>query len=217
MTHETMTVHKALAELKTIDSRIDKAIMEGTYVLANKHSNEKINGISVADFKERMRASHQKVTDLINRRNAIKRAVVLSNAQTKIKVGNEEYTVAEAIDAKNHGMEFKTNYARVLSSQNMNAQDVMNRNSGEALERKAEQHVLAVIQAQPKDSKMSADSDAMKALRKAYIENNAYDLIDPLNVTKLIADMIDEVNEFNTEIDAALSCSNALTVIEIEY
>lgn len=217
MTKETMTIHRALTELKTIDSRINKAITEGTYVIANKHSNEKISGISIADFKDRMRASHQKVNDLINRRNAIKRAVVLSNAQTKIKVGNEEMTVAEAIDYKNHGMEFKTNYVRVLSSQNMNAQDVMNRNSGEALERKAEQHVLAVIQAQPKDSKMSADSDAMKALRKAYIENNAYDLIDPLNVTKLIADMIDEVNEFNTEIDAALSCSNALTVIEIEY
>ena len=217
MTTETMTVHKALAELKTIDSRINKAIMEGTYVVANKHSNEKISGISVADFKDRMKASHQKVTDLINRRNAIKRAVVLSNAQTMIKVGNDEYTVAEAIDMKNHGMEFKTNYARVLSSQNMNAQGIMNRNSGDELERKAEQHVLAVIQAQPKDSKMSADSDAMKALRKAYIENNAYDLVDPLNVTKLISDIIDEVNEFNTEIDAALSVSNALTVITIEY
>ena len=217
MTTEQMTVHKALAELKTIDSRINKAIMEGTYVVANKHSNEKINGISINDFKDRMRAAHQKVTDLINRRNAIKRAVVLSNAQTMIKIGNEGYTVAEAIDMKNHGMEFITNYVRVMSTQSMSAQNTMNRNSGEELERKAEQHVLAVIQAQPKDSKMSADSDAMKALRKAYIENNAYDLIDPLNVTQLIADMMDEVNEFNTEIDAALSVSNALTVITVEY
>ena len=105
MTTEKMTVHKALAELKVIDSRISKAINEGAYVVANKHSNEKIHGKTINDFKEYMKSCHNKVTDLINRRNAIKRAVVLSNATTKIKVGNDEYTVAEAIEMKNHGME----------------------------------------------------------------------------------------------------------------
>ena len=217
MTNEKMTVHKALAELKVIDDRISKAIGSGVYVVANKHSNEKIQGKTINDFKDHMRACHNKVTDLINRRNAIKRAVVLSNAITKIKVGNEEYTVAEAIEMKNHGMLFKSAYMRIIANQNASAQSEINRNSGDAIEKRAEQYVLSVIQAQPKDSKMSVDSDAMKALRKTYIENNTYDLIDPLDVTKLIDDMSKEIDEFNTEVDAALSVSNALTVIEIEY
>lgn len=217
MTTEKMTVHKALAELKVIDDRIDKAISEGVYVIANKHSNEKIQGMTIEQFKEKMKASHQKVTDLINRRNALKRAVVLSNATTKIKVGNDEYTVAEAIEMKNHGMEFKTNYMRMIASQNLSAQADINRNSGEAIEKRAEQYVLSVIQAQPKDAKMAIDSDAMQALRKDYIKNNTYDLIDPLKVNDIIEKMADEINEFNTEIDAALSVSNALTVIEFEY
>ncbi len=217
MTNEKMTVHKALAELKVIDARINKAINEGTYVISNKHSNEKIHGKTINDFKDHMKACHNKVTDLINRRNAIKRAVVLSNATTKIKVGNDEYTVAEAIEMKNHGMEFKTHYLRTIVNQNYSAQSEINRNSGDAIEKRAEQYVLSVISAQPKDSKMSVDSDAMKALRKTYIENNTYDLIDPLNVNKLIEDMTKEIEEFNTEVDAALSVSNALTVIEIEY
>lgn len=217
MTKEQMTIHKALAELKVIDSRIDKAINSGTYVCANKHSNEKIQGVTVNDYKERMRSAHQKVTDLIARRNAIKRAVVLSNAVTKIKVGDQEYTVAEAIEMKNHGMDFKYRYANVLNFQNNLANSEINKNSGEAIEKRAEQYVLAVIQAQPKDAKMAVDSDAMQALRKDYIKNNTYDLIDPLNVTKLIEQLSAEVDEFTTEIDAALSCSNALTVIEIEY
>ena len=217
MTNEKMTIHKALAELKVIDSRINKAISDGTYIIANKHSNEKINGMPINEFKTAMKASHDKVMDLINRRNAIKRAVVLSNATTKIKVGNTEYTVAEAIEMKNHGMEFKTTYMRFMAHQNMNAQSELNRNSGEAIEKRAEQYVLSVIQAQPKDAKMSVDSEAMKALRKDYINNNTYDLIDPLNVNKLIEELTDEINEFNTEVDAALSVSNALTVIEIEY
>ena len=84
MTKEQMTVHKALAELKVMDSRIAKSIQEGSYVVANKHSNEKIKGMTIADYKEYMKASHNKVTDLINRRNAIKRAVVLSNATTMV-------------------------------------------------------------------------------------------------------------------------------------
>lgn len=217
MTTEKMTIHKALAELKVIDSRIDKAINSGTYVCANKHSNKKIQGVTVDEYKERMKAAHQKVTDLIARRNAIKRAVVLSNAVTKVKVGDKEYTVAEAIEMKNHGMEFKSRYVHALNVQNGLANSEINKNSGEAIEKKAEQYVLAVIAAQPKDAKMAANSDSMQAMRKDYIENNTYDLLDPLNVTNLIEQLSAEVDEFNTEIDAALSVSNALTVIEIEY
>ena len=216
-TVEKMTVHKALAELKTMDDRIMKSIRDNTYVLAVKHSAEKINGMTVANFKEKMRSGYQKATDLIARRDAMKRAVVLSNATTKVKVGENEYTVAEAIEMKNHGMEFRSALLRQINSAYTTAQNELNRNSGETLEKKAEQYVLAVIAAQPKDSKMSVDSDAMKALRKTYIENNTYDLVDPLDVAKIMEALDAEINEFNAEVDAALSVSNALTVIEFEY
>lgn len=216
-THEKMTIHKALAELKVIDNRINTAIHEGYYVVANKHSNEKIQGMTIAEFRDRMKASHNKVMDLINRRNAMKRAVVMSNAITKIVVGDNEYTVAEAIEMKNHGMEFKDTYLRKLAYQNVAAINEINNNSGDAIEKRAEQYVLSVIQAQPKDAKMTIDSEAMQALRNDYIKNNIYDLIDPLNVNNLIQNLTDEINEFNTEIDAALSCSNATTIIEFEY
>lgn len=217
MTKEAMTIHKALAELKVIDNRINRAICDGSYVIANKHSNEKIGGTPINVYKERMKADYQKVDDLIKRRNAIKRAVVLSNATTKVKVGDVEYTVAEAIEMKNHGMEFVDDFAKVIASQYARAKAEIDKNSGDAIEKRAEQYVLSVIQAQPKDSKMTVDSDAMKALRKTYIENNTYDMIDPLGVDDIIERMTNEVNEFNTEIDAALSVSNALTVIEFEY
>lgn len=217
MTTEKMTIHKALAELKTMDARIAKAIHETPYVLAVKHSAEKINGMTVDNFKDKMRSGYQKATNLIARRDAMKRAVVLSNATTKVKIGDNEYTVAEAIEMKNHGMEFKSDLLRQMNSAYTAAQNELVRNGGEALEKKAEQYVLAVIAAQPKDSKMSVDSDAMKTLRQTYIDNNTYDLVDPMNITKVIEKLDAEINEFNAEVDAALSCSNALTVIEFEY
>lgn len=217
MTQEKMTIHKALAELKTMDDRINKAIRETTYVLAVKHSAEKINGMTVASFKDKMRSGYQKVTDLIKRRDAMKRAVVLSNATTKVKIGDNEYTVAEAIEMKNHGMEFRSMLLRQMNSAYVSAQNDLTRNGGEALEKKAEQYVLAVIAAQPKDSKMSVDSDAMKTLRQTYIENNTYDLVDPMDIANVMDTLDAEINEFNAEVDAALSCSNALTIIEFEY
>lgn len=217
MNAEKMTVHKALAELKTMDARIENAIRSTTFVLAVKHSAEKINGVKVNDFKDKMRSGYQKVADLIKRRDAMKRAVVLSNAVTKVKIGDKEMTIAEAIEAKNHGMEFKNELLNAMSRAYTQAQSELTRNGGEALEKKAEQYVLAVIAAQPKDSKMSVDSDAMKALRQTYIENNTYDLLDPLDIAKAMETLDEEINEFNAEVDAALSVSNALTVIEFEY
>lgn len=217
MTKENMTVHKALAELKIIDDRINKAITSGTYVVANKHSNQKIHGMTIDEFRTQMKADFQKVSDLIARRNAIKRAVVSSNAVTKVKVGDTEYTVAEAIEMKNHGMEFKDYFMRAISSQYVRAKNEFDLNSGDPLEKRAEQYVLSVIQAQPKDSKMAVDSDAMKNLRTQYIKDNQYDIIDPIGVKDVIDGLDTEVSEFLTEVDAALSVSNAITVLDIEY
>ena len=217
MTTEKMTIHKALSELKTIDDRIIKAIRSNTYVLAVKHSAEKINGVKVDTFKENMKSGYQKVTDLIARRDAMKRAVVLSNATTEVQIGDKTMTVAEAIEAKNHGMEFKKTLLQSLYTAYGSAQNEFNKNNDEALEKKAEQYILAVIAAQPKDAKMGVDSEAMKTMRKNYIENNKYDMLDPLGVAKIIEALDAEINEFNTEVDAALSVSNALTVIEFSY
>lgn len=217
MTKEQMTIHKALSELKIIDDRITKAIYAGTYVLANKHSNNKIHGMTVDEFKNDMKADFQKVSDLIARRNAIKRAVVASNAVTKVKIGGKEMTVATAIESKNHGMELKEVFKSYLERQYTAAKQELDKNSGDLLEKRAENYVLSVIQAQPKDSKMTVDSDVMKNLRAQYIKDNAYDIIDPIDVKNVIEDLDNEISSFMTEVDAALSVSNALTVIDIEY
>lgn len=217
MTQEKMSIHQALAELKVMESRIMNAMSDTRYVLAVKHSAEKIGGVTIPDFKDQMKSGLQKVQSLMARRDAMKRAVVLSNATTKVTIGGVEMTVAEAIEMKTHGIEYKKQLRqRIVNEYNM-ARVELDRNSGEPLEKRAEQYVLSVIAAQPKESKMSVDSDAMQALRKSYIENNTYDLIDPLGVVKMMEELMDEINKFEAEVDAALSCSNALTVIEFEY
>lgn len=61
MTREKMTIHKALAELKIMDARIKGAINNVTYYIANKHSNEKINGVPLDEYKKNIQSGYDKV------------------------------------------------------------------------------------------------------------------------------------------------------------
>lgn len=212
MTTEKMTVHKALAELKIIGDRIETAISNGIYVKANKHSNEKINGVSVGDFKLQIQGNWDKSNDLIKRRNAIKRAVVLSNATTKVKVGNDEYTVAEAIEMKNTGMQYKRELLNQLNRQYVEAIRITEKENGEELQKKAENYVIGLY-----GNKDKVQNEEVEKTKKQFIVNNTYELIDPIKVREKIDALEKEIAEFDAEIDAALSCSNSLTEIAIEY
>lgn len=216
MTHEKMTVHKALAELKIVDSRIEKAVHNAHFVHSCKSGVDKINGMSIVDYKEDIKSYYQKVIDLINRRNAMKRAVVLSNAVTKIVVGDKEYTVAEAIDMKNHGMDGLKALLYDMTRQYNDAVHEFNNNSGDALEYKANQYVMNILKSQG-DSSDKADAKQVQALHDSYVANNEFVMIDPLDIAKKIEEIDDMIDEFNSEIDSALSVSNAITVIEFEY
>lgn len=213
MTTETMTIHKGLAELKILDGRIKKEIQNGSYCVANKHSNEKINGIPIEDFKKAAQGAYDKVTDLINRRKAIKKAIVLSNAKTTVEIADVEYTVAEAIEMKNHGIEFETMLVNIMNDQYKSAQVEVNRQNGYNLEERADQYVTAIYG--QKDGKtVTAD---IEKVRKDFLEANSYEIIDPINVPKKLEELRKKIDDFMAEVDSALSVSNALTKITIEY
>ena len=213
MTQETMTIHKGLAELKILDARIKKEIQNGSYCAANKHSNEKINGIPIDDFKKSVQGTYDKVTDLINRRKAIKKAVVLSNAKTTVKIADVEYTVAEAIEMKNHGIEFEVLLINKMENQYELAQVEVNRQNGNDLEERADQYVTAIY-GQKEGKTATAD---IEKVRKDFLEANSYEIIDPINIPEKIETLRKKIDDFMAEVDSALSVSNALTEITIEY
>lgn len=213
MTQERMTIHKGLAELKLLDNRIISAIDKGTYCVANKHSNEKIKGVSVDEYKKVMQGDYDKANDLIKRRNAIKRAVVLSNAVTKVKINDVEYTVAEAIEMKNHGVEFDEMMLNELQKQYLKAQAEILKQNGKDLEDRAEKYVVGIYGS--KEGKTNTDD--FERTKKDFITSNSYELIDPIKILDKINALEESINSFKAEVDAALSVSNATTQIEIEY
>lgn len=211
-TVEKMTIHKALCELKILDSRINNAISSARFCLANKHSNEKVNGVTVEEYQETMKASYNKASDLIRRREVIKRAVVLSNAKTIVKIGGKEYTVAEAIEMNNHGIDLKLQLKNAMKKQYDSAMTaIISKNS--VVDDKATEYVVGLFG--QKESK-TANEEYEKA-RKSYIEANTMELIDPVNILEKIEALEVEIADFTTEVDSALSVSNALTEITVEY
>lgn len=213
MTTETMNIHQALVELKTLDKRIEAAINDGEWVVASKHSNTKISGVDLKDYAESIKSRHQKVTSLIARAEAIKRAVVNSNAVTKVLIAGKEYTVAEAIEMKNHGIERKKKLIFRLHTDYSHAKAAADRANGAELERRADDYIRTMLG--------STDVKGMTAevqrMREEFIAAQTMELMDPINALKQMELLNEEITAFETNVDAALSVSNALTNIEVAY
>jgi hypothetical protein len=208
-----MTVHQALAELKVLDSRITKAIAGGKYMDVKRHCDKKIGGVDVGEYcTKTIRASYDSAIGLIARRNAIKRAVVKSNAVTTVDIGGTTYTVAEAIEMNNHGIDFEQQLYDEIRRQMMIAQSEINRNSGPYIQQKAENYINGLY-----GGKDKVDADSAKAQMQAYIDANSYELVDPLGIQDILAKMEADIASFTANVDAALSVSNAITKIEVEY
>ena len=212
MIHEKMTVHKALAELKTLDDRINTAIGESVFVRANRHNNTKIFGKTIEEFKADSAASLMSATTLINRRNAMKRAVVLSNAITKVNIGGVEYTVAEAIEMNNHGMENLVDLRDCLREQYSSVKRMVESENGDKLVKACENYIQATF-----GTKEKINNPDIEMAQKVYMANNTYDIVTGFDIEKVIKELTDRIDAFKAEVDSALSVSNALTVIEFDY
>ena len=210
--HETMTVHKALAELKVLDDRILAAISACNLVTTKKNNQDKVRGKTVAEFTTDAKAAYDKATDLIKRRNAIKDAVNVSNANTIVKISDQEYTVVQAIDKKNHGMDFFKCLRDTMVQQLTKAKTDLERNN-DSLQQKAEQFVTGLMGGK----EVKTDSTEFTTAVDTYIKSNTMTLLDPLGIEKKIEELDDMINSFLPEVDAALSVSNAITTITIEY
>ena len=212
MIHENMTVHKALAELKTLDDRINSEITGSVFVRANRHNNMKIFGKTIPDFMADTESSYQSVKALINRRNAMKRAVVLSNAITKVNIGGVEYTVAEAIEMNNHGMENLVELRDCLREQYSSVKRMVESENGDKLVKACENYIQATF-----GTKEKINNPDIEMAQKVYMANNTYDIVTGFDIEKVIKELTDRIDAFKAEVDSALSVSNALTVIEFDY
>lgn len=213
MNKETMTVHQALSELKVLDARIRKEMRELSFAVPNKHGNAKISGVPVKEYIENARAKYDSVRTLINRRNAIKQAITNSNASTKVKIGEVEYSVAEAIDMKNFGMDYWKIMLSGMETQYEYAKSKADAENGEKLDRRADAHIQSMFD----NSDMKNLSDEIKKVREDFVKTQTIEVVDPIGVVKEMEKLRNTIDQFMVNVDSALSVSNALTSIDVEY
>lgn len=212
-TTEKMTIHKALCELKVIGDRITKEQSRLPFVFVNEHANTKVKGVALPEYIELMKSAYQTTTDLIARREAIKCAVVKSNAVTVVMIAGKEYTVAEAIEMKNNGMEFRKSLMQKMAWELRQAQAAADDANGQKLQARADGYIKNLYGAT--DMKSLAQEAVEE--RDKFIKQHTAELVDPLKLNEKISILDKEISEFMVEIDAALSVSNSLTEIEISY
>lgn len=211
MNVEKMNVHKALSELKTLDAKIIKRIRSSKFCIANKHANSVVAGIPITDFEKNAIEDYQAIADLIKRRKAIKRAVTLSNASTTIVVDGITYTIAEAIEMKNHGIELELGLFTHISEEYANA-TLICENENKTLQERAERFAAGLFESKDKTSAKDITEQI-----EFFKKQNVYDLIDPIGCRAKMEELKDKIDNFYSEIDSAISTSNAITELTIEY
>lgn len=207
--YKKISIHRALTELKMLNHRIEAATNEVSAVLANRKSNSKINGVEMQEYEKQMQASYDKVVSLIDYRNRIKALVVESNAKTKVIVGREEMTVAEAIERK-QSIQYEKELLEVMQQQYRSAVNTVAKEN-DALPAKLETYLVNILGNKEKQS-----SEEVKLHTETFMKRNEYELIDPMNVKKKIEALSNRIEEFESEVDAVLSESNATTFIEVQ-
>lgn len=204
-----ISIHRALAELKLLDKRINKELNSGFEVATLKPIGQSvtIDGRSVDYFIKKADGKIQSVLDLIARRDEIKRKVVLSNAITKVFIGGKEYTVAEAIEQKS----FLANKRFLVQSLKENL--TINKANLERKQAQVETNLEKQLEAL--NTGNGKDNNDLKGFIDTFRNKNGYELVTATNLVDYIEKLDNETEAFISEVDAVLSESNAITTIEI--
>lgn len=203
---QTMSITQGLAELKLLDKRLKTHLHNMRWVDVSTETNrvdkDKIKAVASAEYQSYM--------DLVKRRDAIKRAVVLSNANTRVKIGSWESTVAEAIEHKSslsHKkslLDMMVTHLQQKKTQFEEAQNQLNNR----LERLLQSELGKDVKTNP---------DTLTALTNTFRGSNKVELVDPLDLAVKIGDLGEEISSFETNVDWVLSESNGKTLITLPF
>lgn len=207
-----ISITEALNELKLYDSKINKAIANAKLAGATKKSSDKVGVVEKAEFEERAKASYQSVTDLIANRNALKSAIVKSNAITEVTINGKTMTVAEAIERKN-SIDYDVTLLNEMKKQYVTVTDTVNKEN-KKVDNKVDELLSTLI---GKDSDKKISREDQEAIERPYREKNEYEFIDPIGIYDKMLELEADIDGFQSNCDTALVLSNATNFIEIDF
>lgn len=205
-----MSVAKALKEIKVTDDKINRAREDGVYIGISQAGKDVSRVYKTEqDMIKGIQSSFDKMDDLRKYRARLKAAVVLSNATTKVNlplIG--EVTVAEAIEYKSVVTERKTFLNKISKYYNqvsMQAQQVEQQN-----QQVIDQRINALFSGDQKP-----DETLVKTIKDQVEQERGIKIIDPKDLKEFYTKELDEIIEFEGNVDDILNTSNVMTTIEV--
>jgi hypothetical protein len=202
----SITITRALAQVKSLNDRIERATRESfvTTLTGGKHAT----GKAKAEVETSLKANLQSVQALITERNKVKAAIIRSNAVTKVSVNGVEQTVAEAIERKG-SIQLEKALLQQLRLQ-LAQQSAKVERENVLVATRLDQLIQTTV---GKDRKV--DEAEVAAITGPFEAKNKAELLDPSDVSAIADKLQREIEDFELDVDHALSEVNAITRITV--
>lgn len=205
-----ISITRALSELKVLQKRFEKevSLLEAISV---QHGMTLVKNSSVKpeDFEKNAKAQLQSIEALQARILEIKTKIQQSNALTIVKIGSQEMTVLEAIIKKSLIENQKTllsKLKRQLTTANDSFEQAVSVNEGK---------IIKQLEDATKNTTVKLDPEIEKQIKVSVESLYPIKMIDPCKISEKIKTLETEIEDFENNVDFALSESNALTLIEV--
>lgn len=208
-----MSITRALTRAKTIEKQLAR-LVESQYVVTLMKREVDDESDVYQDNLKMTKSNFDQFNDLFAELNNIKAAVRKSNEVTKVVIGGEELTVADALVYKNT-IVYRNNFLDRITRENRNAESRVEQSKINADNKFASVRENLIKNSQGQD--VSEDylktvlTEEERRLKKAIIEVKVSGIN---NVNEYIEAERKRIDTFIEEVDYVLSESNATTIIE---
>ena len=205
------TITRALAEQTMLKDKHQKEVMKLNLIAVKQGAKIRKPNSSYDEksFMDQAKQTYQSVLDIERRILEIKNKIDMSNFTTKIKIGETEMTVQEALNMKRL-IDLKKTRLMYLKNMKQKAQSDFDAGIEENRRR-----IEKMSQDQMSGGAVKA-GDAEKEIVESVEKIYKIEFIDPVSLTEEIENLEKEITEFDNNIDYVLSESNSTTYIEVE-
>ena len=214
-----MTVHRALAQLKSTEDRIANKILNSVFVSSTIGKTGMCKGITIEKMNAQIESDYKSISDMLRNYEKIRLAIVRNNSGIGNLTENIMYadesrkiTLAEVLAYQKHVLPLKNNMVNVMKSQFDQVSNDIERTN----ENVSNQASKVLDGFAGKNSDQKIDKGQTEVIIQAYLENNQKTFVDPLNIKDLISKLSKEYEDESVWADSCLSEANALRTIEVD-
>ena len=214
-----ITIHRALAKIKTTEKRIHALLDEGVFVSSVVGQTQVTpSGRSVKDVSAEIRSNYDSAVALLDNYEALKLAVIRSNSGItketsgleETKIGDKDMLVAEIIAKQKYAMPLRKEFINTLTGQlNKVSREI------ERVNARVHDNLPNVLSNIANGSKETLSEAQVSSITETYYQNNSCFIVDPLKLQDTIKKLQKDYDEFMDEADSRLSEVNALKLIEV--